>query len=69
MRMDISEPERQLLQIIRESAKRDHFRVHIERRDGAWEVNLTVARHQARGIGDSFADSWDSMAPATLSTF
>ena len=61
--MEISEQERQMIEIVRENAGTDEFYLSIERNEGEWEIDLSIASRVARGVGGSFNDAWDNMAP------
>ena len=37
---DTSRQEREMIEIIRENASTEQFRLSIERKDGAWEIGL-----------------------------
>ena len=59
-----TEQELQMIEIIRE--QKSNFRLVIGSQDGAWEVALSVPSFKsdaARGVGRSFSDAWDNMAP------
>jgi hypothetical protein len=68
--MDITEQERELIEIIRDNSAAD-FRLLIEFQDGAWNVEMTVLpnshkrlkKAMARGVGASFSGAWENMAP------
>lgn len=65
--MDISEQERQMVEILREWGQRDDCRLLIELQDGAWNITLSTEphdeRHKARGTGASFNAAWDNVDP------
>ena len=53
-----------MIEIIRE--QKSNFRLVIGSQDGAWEVALSVPSFKsdaASGVGRSFSDAWDDMAP------
>ena len=68
-RLQLSEQERQLIEVVRENAVYDGFRLLLERQSGSWEVILEAPekgrkKHgTARGVGASFAAAWDNMNP------
>lgn len=63
--------ECQLIDILRErDRKRDFdFRITIEMRNGAWEVDMIElddvgrTKRGARGVGATFSEAWDPMGP------
>jgi hypothetical protein len=67
--MKLTEQEQDLIEVIRENASDDGFRLVLERQSGAWEVTFTAPikgpRKLAtvRGVGTSFAAAWDNMKP------
>ena len=61
--MELTEQERQLVEIVRANADSDGFRVAIERQDGAWEISLGGKLGRGRGAGSSFAEPWDDLSP------
>ena len=69
VKMEGSEPERQLLEVLRDhdAAATSEFRLLVQKQDGAWDVTLSVAPHDelntSRGTGSTFNDAWDNMAP------
>jgi hypothetical protein len=69
IKMEGTEQERQLLEVVREhegDATSD-FRLLVQRQDGAWDVTLSIAPHDelntSRGTGSTFNDAWDNIAP------
>jgi len=66
---DITEQERQLIEIIREQSNGE-FRLTIERQGGAWEIALAVfpidSRDKSRGTGATVAgaDELPKLFPA-----
>ena len=59
-----TEQELQMIEIIRE--QKSNFRLVIGSQDGAWELALSVPSFisdAASGVGQSFSDAWDDMAP------
>jgi hypothetical protein len=72
--MELTEQERQLIEVIRANATDgDRFCLIIERQWGAWEVTISgpnplIARkvigRTARGTGTSFESAWDDMGYA-----
>jgi hypothetical protein len=63
--MDITQQEQQMLELLREWAGGDQYRLLIERQDGAWDITLSEVGkpHTARGTGATFGEAWDDMAP------
>lgn len=61
--VDISEQERHMIEIVRENAGTNEFYLSIERSEGAWEIDLSAGSRVARGVGSSFNDAWDNLAP------
>ena len=69
IKMEGTEQERQLLEVVREhegDATSD-FRLLVQRQDGAWDVTLSIAPHDeldtSRGTGATFNDAWDNISP------
>jgi hypothetical protein len=67
-KMDVTEQERQMIEILREWAGEDEYRLSIERQGGAWDITLSGTikgkrRGRARGTGATFDRAWDSMSP------
>jgi hypothetical protein len=65
--MDLTEQERELIEIIREKANDEGFRLLIERQ-GVSKVTLMVLVKEkglvtARGTGPRFEGAWDDMTP------
>jgi hypothetical protein len=62
-----SEQERQLIEVLREWASDDEYRLEIERSSGAWEIKLSSPRNGprqekwARGVGGTFNEAWDNV--------
>ena len=68
--VDMPEPsfqERLMIKMLRQCSGNGDFRMVIEFRDGAWEINTSVPPHDkdhsARGVGQTFDDAWDNMNP------
>jgi len=59
--------KQQLLEIIDELERaRTNFSVTIQHVGGAWEIKMWSAEVKgggARGVGATFAEAWDNMAP------
>jgi hypothetical protein len=71
-RIEPTDQEEQLLWALREWRGEIDYRVVIEFRDGAWEIALSArlpgkpprsARPAARGVGKTFDEAWDNVAP------
>ena len=75
---DLTDQERQMIEIIRENADTTEFRLLIERRDGAWDITMSArglaglspfrpsrpkGEGSARGVGATFDEAWDNMNP------
>jgi hypothetical protein len=62
----MSKQEQQLIEMLREWTADDEFRLEIERANGAWEISLSIPskRKAARGVGKTFAEAWDDVAPS-----
>jgi hypothetical protein len=60
--------ELELIEVLREWIDEDENdnRLEIERSGGAWEVTLSMPlrRKTARGVGKTFAEAWDNVAPS-----
>jgi hypothetical protein len=65
MDSELSGQELQMLQMIREWSGKDYYRLVLEHRDGAWEIELSIPEQKktARGVGDTFDKAWDNMDP------
>jgi hypothetical protein len=67
--IDMTDQERQMLEMLREwNDLGENHRLVIERRDGAWELELTGPHPKrdtakARGVGRTLSQAWDEMAP------
>jgi hypothetical protein len=67
--MKVTEQERQMLEVLREwNDLGENYRLVIEHRDGAWELELTGSHPKrdaakARGFGRTLSQAWDEMAP------
>jgi hypothetical protein len=67
--MDITESERQMIELIREwgSVEKNTNRLVIEFQEGVWEVTLSSVldgkERKARGVGATFDIAWDETAP------
>jgi hypothetical protein len=65
--MDVTEQERQMIEMIREQSGTDEYRLVIERIGGTWEIAtdamLRGKQRSARGVGTTFDRAWDNMAP------
>jgi hypothetical protein len=61
--MDVTEQERQLIEIIREWDKKANCELQIETVDGIWDIALKELGKDrgARGTGASFNTAWDNM--------
>ena len=63
----LTQQESQMLDIVREWSTKDTYRMVIEVRDGAWEIelsgNLKGKDHRVRGVGHTFAEAWDNTNP------
>ena len=55
--------EWEMIEIIRENKDEDGFRLLIERRDGAWKIELKSPRvpNPERGAGTDFDQAWGSI--------
>jgi hypothetical protein len=66
--IELSKQEQQLVEILREWTGNDEYRLDIERTGGAWEIKLSMLykkkKKWARGVGTTFNEAWDSMAPS-----
>jgi hypothetical protein len=64
--IELSEQERQLIEILREWEGDDEYRLEIGRAGGAWEIKLSASGEAkwARGVGTTFNEAWDNMAPS-----
>ena len=62
---ELSGQELQMLQMIREWSGKDYYRLVLERRDGAWEIELSIPLEKkiARGVGNTFDEAWDNTMP------
>jgi len=62
-----SEAEAQMLATLRKQDGSGDYRLLIERRDGVWDITMSIAphddRHKARGTGTTFDEAWGAMAP------
>jgi len=61
--MEVTEAERQLIEIPRELGGSDAYRIEIEFRHGAWEFAMSDRTNTTRGTGVSFARAWDEAWP------
>jgi hypothetical protein len=59
----LTDQEWEMIEIIRENRQEDGFRLLIERRDGAWEIELKSKRvpYPGRGTGADFNDAWSNV--------
>lgn len=64
---ELSEAEGQMILSIREQTGSDDYRLNVERRDGAWDITMSIAPHDkdrtSRGTGRTFDEAWGNMAP------
>jgi hypothetical protein len=66
--MKLTQQEEQLIEVIRENANDEGFRLLLERQNGVWEVTPRAPPRRgklgsARGVGTSFTAAWDNMNP------
>jgi hypothetical protein len=59
----LTDEEWEMIEIIRENRQEDGFRLMIERRDGAWEIELKSKRvpYPGRGTGADFNKAWSNV--------
>jgi hypothetical protein len=59
----LTDEEWEMVGIIRENAGINGFRLQIERRDDAWEIELKSGRvpYPARGTGADFNQAWGNI--------
>jgi hypothetical protein len=64
---NVSEQERQLIEVLREWASGDGvaYRLEISHADGAYEIKLSMPEQGkwARGVGSTLDQAWDNVAP------
>jgi hypothetical protein len=67
VKMEATEQEQQMVEVVREHKVDADFRLLVERQDGAWDVTLSIEPHDelntSRGTGATFNDAWGNMAP------
>jgi hypothetical protein len=67
VKMETTEQEQQMVEVVRERKAHADFRLLVERQDGAWDVTLSIEPHDelntSRGTGATFNDAWGNMAP------
>ena len=67
VKMETTEQEQQMVEVVREHKAHADFRLLVERQDGAWDVTLSIEPHDelntSRGTGATFNDAWGNMAP------
>jgi hypothetical protein len=70
--VEITPQENQMIDILRGSTDTTEFRLVIERRDGAWDIDMSARgmvglpsskECGARGVGATFDAAWDNMNP------
>jgi hypothetical protein len=59
----LTDEEWEMIEIIRENRQEDGFRLLIERRDGAWVIELKSKRvpYPGRGTGTDFNEAWSNV--------
>ena len=59
----LTDEEWEMIEIIRENRQEDGFRLMIERRDGAWELEIRSKRvpYPERGTGADFNEAWSNV--------
>jgi Arm DNA-binding domain len=64
--LEVSEQERQLIEILRQWAGDAEYQIEIKRENGVWELKLSEPRagRWARGVGRTFAEAWDHIDPS-----
>ena len=67
VKMEATEQEQQMVEVVRAHKAGADFRLLVERQDGAWDVTLSIEPHDelntSRGTGLTFNDAWGNMAP------
>ena len=67
VKMEATEQEQQMVEVVRAHKADADFRLLVERQDGAWDVTLSIEPHDelntSRGTGLTFNDAWGNMAP------
>ena len=67
VKMETTEQEQQMVEVVREHNAHADFRLLVVRQDGAWDVTLSIEPHDelntSRGTGATFNDAWGNMAP------
>jgi hypothetical protein len=68
--MELTNQEYEMIELLREWSDKDSYALTIEVRDGAWEIafsgphpTTTTGMATARGIGKTFSEAWDDVAP------
>lgn len=63
--LELTDAERQLIEILRQWHPRETYRLVLETVNGAWEIEMSEprAKRGARGVGTTFDQAWDGMAP------
>jgi len=59
----LTDEEWEMIEIIRENRQEDDFRLLIERKEGAWEIELRSKRvpYPERGTGADFNKAWSNV--------
>jgi hypothetical protein len=71
-KMELTEQESQLLEMIRGLDEGEQLRLAVARRNGQWDVIVSappVVRHNARGVGATFDAAWDNLVPLEMEGF
>jgi len=67
MKRNLTDGERQFIEIVSERQPADDLKITIELADGAWEVSMSVdiegRRRTIRGTGRTFSEAWESANP------
>jgi hypothetical protein len=59
----LTDEEWEMIEIIRENRHEDGFRLLIERKEGAWEIEIRSKRvpYPERGTGGDFNKAWSNV--------
>ena len=63
---ELSKQEQQLIYMLRVWTGDDEYRLEVEHSNRAWEITLSKPSKNkaARGVGKTFAEAWETLAPS-----
>ena len=65
--MELTDAERQFIEIMRDHDAREDLNVEVKTTSGAWDVSISAVTNRkrltARGVGRTFGEAWDNATP------